>query len=301
MDRRTGAIFVALGALAACTEPLAGPPLPEPIGKDGVLRIAAANLTSGNGQSWDLGHGARILAGLQADVALLQELRVGDGSPAALEAWVAATVGDGHAIHREEDVAIPNGVVSRYPILAAGAWDDPMVGDRELVWARIDVPGERDLWAVSVHFLSTSSSKRRAEAIALVDRVRAEVPDDDLLVIGGDLNAGSMGEQQFDVLAEVVVTDGPRPVDGDGNPNTNRSRERPYDHVLPDPDLAALAVPTVVGGHMFAAGAVIDTRVFDPIAALAPATSDDSAAPQMQHMAVIRDFAVTGLQADAGM
>jgi len=37
-------------------------------------------------------------------------------------------------------------------IVEAGEWDDPRVGNRDFAWARIDIPGPVDLWAVSVHF-----------------------------------------------------------------------------------------------------------------------------------------------------
>ena len=48
------------------------------------------------------------------------------------------------------------------------------------------MPGPRDLWAVSVHFLTTGAGNRDAEASALVDYVTANVPATDFLVIGGD-------------------------------------------------------------------------------------------------------------------
>ncbi len=51
------------------------------------LRVAAANLTSGNQQSYDPGNGIRILQGINADVVLMQEVNYGldsgeDFSPA---------------------------------------------------------------------------------------------------------------------------------------------------------------------------------------------------------------------------
>jgi hypothetical protein len=45
----------------------------------------------------------------------------------------------------------------------------------------------------------------------------------------------------------------------------------------------------LIGPSSFADGAVVDTRVFDPISDLAPALATDSGAPSMQHMAVVRD------------
>ncbi|HTE55921.1 MAG TPA: lamin tail domain-containing protein [Kofleriaceae bacterium] len=259
---------------------------------DGVLRVAAANLTSGGPQDYDAGHGQRILAGTGADLVLIQEMNVGDDSDAALRDFVDDTFGPEFSVFREPDRRIPNAVISRFPIIDSGAWTDSEAPDREFVFARIDVPGPRDLWGVSVHLLTTSTARRRTEAIQLSGTIRDVVPEGDLLVIGGDFNTGSMAESAFDELADVVVVDGPRPVDNDGNPNTNQSRAKPYDHVLPDPDLAALRVPTRIGDQEFPTGLVVDTRVYDPIGDLAPAQRGDSGAPSMQHMAVLVDFAI---------
>ncbi len=271
--------------------------------EDGVLRVVAGNLTSGGPQDWDAGHGRRILAGLDADVALLQEMNVGDDSEAALRGFVDDTFGPGFSFFREPGRRIPNAVVSRFPIIEGGVWLDPEAPDREFVYARIDVPGARDLWAVSLHLLTTSSTRRRTEAVELVARIRATVPESDLLVMGGDLNTGSLSESMFGVIDEVVVVDGPRPVDNRGNPNTNQSRGKPYDHVLPDPDLAALRVPTRIGDQEFPSGLVVDTRVYEPLADIAPALRNDSGAPSMQHMAVVVDFAIDdgGSFPDAGV
>jgi hypothetical protein len=268
-----------------------------------VLRVVAGNLTSGGPQDWDAGHGRRIVAGLGADVALLQEMNVGDDSDAALRAFVDDAFGPGFSFFREAGRRIPNAVVSRFPIVEAGAWQDSEAPDREFVYARIDVPGSRDLWAVSLHLLTTSTTRRRTEAVELVSRIRAAVPESDLLVIGGDLNTNSMSESMFGVIDDVVVVNGPRPVDNRGNPNTNQSRAKPYDHVLPDPDLAALRVPTRIGDQEFPSGLVVDTRVYDPLSDIAPALRNDSGAPSMQHMAVVVDFAIDdgGSFPDAGI
>jgi hypothetical protein len=46
------------------------------------------------------------------------------------------------------------------------------------------------------------------------------------------------------------------------------------------------------GSHLFDHGLVVDTRVFRPIAAIAPAKGADSGVPNMQHMAVVKDFII---------
>ncbi len=257
---------------------------------EGSLRIVAANLSAGSLQSYDTGEGIRILQGTDADVVLIQELKYGDNSPAAIRQLVDTAFDPSFHYYREGGAQIPNGIISRYPIVAAGEWDDPYLLNRDFAWARIDVPGPRDLWAISVHFYAQSSTTRDAEAASLVSYIQANVPAEDYLVIGGDLNTGWRGELAFTTLAQVVDVAGPFPVDQAGNANTNTSRYRPYDHVLVDADLRAAQVPTQIGASTFTDGLVVDTRLYSPIEELWPALATDSAAYNMQHMAVIKDF-----------
>jgi endonuclease/exonuclease/phosphatase family metal-dependent hydrolase len=254
-----------------------------------TVRIVAANLTSGNAQSYDLGHGVRILQGLDPDVVLLQEVNFGSSSPAALDMLAADICEESCSIVRGPPAKIPNGVVSRYPIVDSGSWTDPEVANRDFVWARLDVPGEAHLFAISVHLLSSSAVARAAEVDALLDYVANEVPSDDLLVIGGDLNTNTRVEDAVTALAQAVVVGPSFPVDQAGLDGTNGPRNKPYDWVLFAPELEALETPVVIGPNAFADGAVIDTRVFDPIVELTPALVSDSDAPSMQHMAVVRD------------
>ncbi|WP_368670868.1 lamin tail domain-containing protein [Myxococcus sp. AM010] len=279
----------------------------EPVGLDGAevgqrqdalgevrLRLLAANTSSGNGQDYDLGHGIRIFQGTDADVVMIQEFNYKSNSAADLRSFVDTAFGTQFNYYREGGAQIPNGIISRYPIIASGEWDDPYVSNRDFAWARIDVPGPKDLWAVSVHFLTTSSGNRNSEASSLVSRIRANIPADDYLVIGGDLNTGSRNESAFSTLSQVVRTAGPHPVDKNGNGNTNAGRNRPYDHVLVDSDLFAHQTSVVIGGGSFANGLVVDTRVYTPLSAISPALYGDSAASGMQHMAVIKDFLIPG-------
>ncbi len=254
------------------------------------LRLMTGNLSSGNGQSYTPGQGARIFQGCHPDVVLIQEFNYGNDSPTDMRAFVDATFGTSFSYVRGAATQIPNGVISRYPIIASGDWDDPKTTNRELTWAHIDLPGPNDLWAVSVHLLTSGAAERQSEATALVKYLQANVPANDYVVIGGDFNVGSRTEGAVKTLDSTVVTTGPWPVDAKGNGNTNAGRNKPYDWVLVSPGLSALAVPTVIGSHTFNDGFVADTRVFTPIAELAPALASDSSAPSMQHMGVVRDF-----------
>lgn len=254
------------------------------------VRMLAANITSGNHQSYTLGHGTRIFQGLQPDIVMIQEFKYDSSTPSDIRDFVDEAFGPGFVYVREPNKNIPNGVVSRFPIIEWGVWDDPRVNDREFVWARIDVPGPKDLWAISVHLLTKSTGERNLEAQSLVGYVKTNVPEDDYLVIAGDLNTGSRTESCISTLSQVVVTAGPWPVDQDGIDGTNAKRTKPYDWVLPDPDLAPLEIPLQIGSNSFTHGLVFDSRVYEPLDDVAPVLEGDSGAPSMQHMAVGKDF-----------
>jgi endonuclease/exonuclease/phosphatase family metal-dependent hydrolase len=257
------------------------------------IRIVASNLSSGASQSYDPGHGARILRGLKPDIALMQEFNIGDNSDQAVRQFVTATFGADFVFFREKPGPgrIPNGIVSRFPFLATGIWDDQAVSNREWVFARIDIPGPRDLWVVSVHLL-TSDTRRPDEARALAAIVQKNVPEADYLAIGGDLNTDNMRDRAFTQLRAVVEIPAALPADAAGRTGTNADRGKPYDHVLADRDLQPLRTPVVIGSLRFENGLVFDSRVFSPLSLVAPVQPGDSAAPNMQHMAVVRDFLI---------
>ncbi len=275
--------------------PDAGPDgclLPGGGGAEFRVRVVAANLTSGNSQSWDLGHGRRILEGMRPDVVLIQEFNVGANTAGELRAFVDAVCGVGCAYSRGATGSIPNGVISRWPLLAAGDWPDPRVGNRAFSWAYIDLPGPRDLWAVSLHLLTSNAGERNLEAQALLSRLAAAVPTEDFLLVGGDLNTDTRTESGVATLGQRVVTAAPHPVDQDGVSGTNASRSKPYDWVLASPCLHKVQVPVAIGAQTFDAGLVFDSRVYTPLADVPPVLQGDSAAPQMQHMAVVRDYVI---------
>ena len=263
------------------------------------LRVMAANTTSGNRQSYDPGEGTRIFQGLMPDVVLIQEFNVGDNSESAISAWVADTFGAEFEYYRERGAQIPNGVISRFPIIDSGEWEDVQVGNRDFAWAQIDVPGDADLWAVSVHFLTRNASVRDRQAAAVRRLVLENIPEGDYLVIGGDFNTRNAGEPALDTLDELVDTDGPYPIDQAGKIGTNASRRKPYDWVFADEDLEAFEVPVAIGENVFPSGLVFDSRVYMPLSDVAPVQRGDSGATNMQHMAVIRDFVLPDIAEDS--
>lgn len=266
--------------------------LPSGVGAAFRIRAVAANLTSGNYQSWDPGPGQRILEGLQPDIVLIQEFNYGNDTETEFRGFVDAVCGTSCEYVRGATGSIPNGVISRWPIVASGDWTDPRVGNRAFTWAHIDLPGPRDLWAVSLHLLTTSANERNLEAQSLVSQLTANVPANDFLLIGGDFNTGSRTENCVSTLGQRTVTAAPHPEDQDGVPGTNASRSKPYDWVLASRCLQKNQVPVVVGAQQYDAGLVFDSRVYVPLADVAPVLQSDSAAPQMQHMAVVKDFFV---------
>lgn len=125
-----------------------------------------------------------------------------------------------------------------------------------------------------------------------MDYIEAHIPEEDYLIVGGDLNTDSRGEGAFRALARVVDVSAPHPVDQNGAEGTNASRMKPYDHVFADPDLRPHQVPTVIGENVFPAGLVLDSRTYVPLSDIAPALLEDSGALNMQHMGVVKDFRV---------
>jgi len=254
------------------------------------VRIMAANISSGAKLSYGPEEGVRIFKGLAPDVVLIQEFKTDTTSATEVDTFVTGTFGSTFTYYREPGVEIPNGIISRYPITESGRWADPQVANRGFAYAKIAVPGAHPLWAVSLHLLTTNGTARAAEATALVTQVRALIPAADYLVVGGDLNTNTRIESCITALSEIVFTNGPFPADGSGNESTNAPRNAAYDWLIPNKDLALLQIPTVVGTTTFAAGLVFDSRVYTPLTDVAPVQATDSAALNMQHMPVVRDF-----------
>ena len=254
------------------------------------VRVMAANITSGDASTYDA-PGIRIFRGLAPDVALVQEMKY----PAGIRALVDAAFGPEFVFAIEvQPGGIPNGIVSRYPILEAGEWEDAEAPDRDFAYARIDIPGAVDLWAVSVHLKTSDATSRSREARALVGYVQAKVPPGDYLVIGGDLNTSSEAEAALVDLAAVAVIASARarPADRLGNHATNAARTRPYDWVVASAALEQRRMPVRIGAQTYCDGLVFDSRVWGALAEVTPVEAGDSEAPNMQHMPVVRDFYV---------
>ncbi len=262
-----------------------------------VIRAVAANLTSDNKQTYSPdngnhsnpeGAGARILKALKPDIVMIQEFN----TSVPVRQWINKTLGEEFVFMAEKGMQIPNGIISRFPIIESGAWDDPVLNNREFAWAHLRLPEKRDLWVVSLHLHSKGEASRKTQAAALAKFITANVPKDAMLLIGGDLNTRSTGESCFKELASVVVIPKNPPADQHGEIATNAPRNRPYDWVLANGPLDKCAVPVKLADVEFSHGLVFDSRVFEPLEKVAPVQKTDSGLPMMQHMAVIRDFRI---------
>lgn len=260
-----------------------------------TIRAVAANLTSGTKQSYSPdngnhsnpeGAGARILKALKPDIVMIQEFN----TSGPVRQWINNTLGENYNFMREEDVQIPNGIISRFPIVASGSWDDPEITNREFAWAQLHVPDKSDIWVVSVHLHSKGEKSRDTETAALARFIADKVPKDSLILIGGDFNAHATEEPCFKQLAPVVVIPANPPADQSGEISTNAARKHPYDWVLASPPLDQAAVPVKLADGEFPHGLVFDSRVFEPLDKVTPVQKSDSGVPNMQHMAVVRDF-----------
>ena len=263
-----------------------------------TIRVMAANTTTGNNQRYE-GPGLRIFQGLKPDVVAVQEFNyastngLGINTPAALREMIDSAFGTNFVFYRESGYSIPNGIISRWPILDSGSWDDVQVPDRGFAWARIDLPGTNDLYLVSVHLHSSGGSTSRAtEAANLKTLIQSNFPSNAWVIVAGDLNTDTRSEAAVTTF-KTFLNDSPIPADNNGNPNTNLSRQRPYDYVLPGFAFASNQTATVIGSQHFAGGLVFDSRVYSPTNEVAPVLSADSSAPNMQHMAVVKDFRVS--------
>ena len=268
-----------------------------------TFRVMAANITSGNYQDYQP-PGIRIFQGLKPDVVAIQEFNYANNTASGLRSFVSTTFGTNFAFMRESNASysIPNGIISRWPIVASGSWEDPDTGvnDRGFAWAQIDLPGPQDLFVVSVHLKASSgtdnAARRAAEADWIKGLIQSNSPANAFIIVAGDFNIQGPSEAALQTF-KTFLSDSPIPTDAisGGDADTNAGRTERYDYVLPSFSLATNQVPSVIGAQLFPNGLVFDSRKFAPLSAVAPVQSGDSGVSGMQHMAVLKDFRVSFL------
>lgn len=268
------------------------------------LRIAAANISSGNKQTYDPGHGIRIFQSAKPDVVAMQEMNYGDNSPKDIRKFVDEAFGKEFQYYREEKdehgkiFKIPNGIVSRYPLTESGSWYD-MMPDRNFAWAKIKLPDGQTLLVVSVHFSTKNAGNRDSQAQRLVAKIKElNLPEGALFVIAGDLNTKSENESALKTLGKITLENHP-PTAPNGLTFTNATDRYRYDWLLPSPGLEKYHVDITLKGDpekmipdKSLKGLIYDTRKFNDYLLPPPAKKDDSAAEGMQHMMVVKDFLI---------
>ena len=254
--------------------------------------IMAANLSEQTAEC-DTVYGSaatRIFQGLKPDIVGIQEWNVTNAG--GRRAFVDAAFGTNFSFYAEPALscAMPNGIISRWPILQSGYWVDNEVGNRNFAWAVVDIPGDTDLRVVSVHLKAGSTAddilKRENQARALTNYF-AVVPTNQYIALVGDLNIGSASEAAITILG-ARLSDASKPVDRFGNRNTNIPQNRRYDYVLPDARLQLAHRTLTVDGLDFPDGLVFQSGQWSPPPA--PIQSADSTAPNIQHLAVLKAF-----------
>ncbi len=256
------------------------------------LRVMAANL-NGDVQSYQP-FALRIFEGLKPDVAAIQEFDYGGNAPSDFRAMLDTAFGTNFVYYREPYTSsgdIPNGIISRYPIINSGSWADAQQSqpNRGFAWAEIQLPGTNVLYVVSVHLLTSSASARAAEATALQGLMQSSFPSNARVVLAGDFNTDSRTESCMATF-DSFLSDFPVPVDNNGNSDTSENRNHPHDYVLPSFAFTNLETATVLPSHSFPSGLVFDSTVYTPLSDVTPVLFGDST--NAQHMAVMKDFSV---------
>ena len=298
----------------------------EAMGKQPArIRLMAANITSGERESYDSKGGRHIFMAVKPDIVLLQEFKVFRESYDTFVSTVfgpdyqyfrGSIVADKVTYHDKSQTAKPNGIISRYPIIEHGEWQakiekvrqgesylEDIYYDRQWTWAVIDIPGDRELLAVSVH-LHTSDHAR--EFGPLAEHIEAKQQEGNYyVVIGGDFNTKENGNGRDGVLSSEAMMrlfyakNGEWPVDQKGNGNTSAKRTFPLDWLMFSHDLEMYEIPTEIGMHTgekaYAHGHVFDSRIYEEeneLSSVPPVEPMDSSELNTQHMPVIRDVVI---------
>lgn len=267
------------------------------------FKAMAANITSGEDQSYDPGHGTRIFQGLKPDIVMIQEFNYDNNSNSEIRSFVDEAFGSEFSYHRGKYYHdIPNGIISRWPIIDYGQWDDPNINNRDLDWAVVDLPGDRDLFVISVHLHTSPAANQVTAAGVIAEKIRSikiAQPGRYYFIAGGDFNGRSAvtNSSGFGKYGDFATYQS-YPVGEDNDKDTNASRRSQYDFVLSGSELvnyheAATFIGTDGSTKSYYKGLVFDSRDFSQSELdryFAPVRHSDSDAFNMQHMGVIRQY-----------
>ncbi len=267
--------------------------IPAPAQSNITVRVMAANL-NGNTQSYQP-FAIRIFQGLKPDIVAIQEFNYSNNTDADFRSLVDTAFGTNFVYYREPYTGsgdIPNGIISRYPILASGSWVDTVQSqpNRGFAWTQIAMPGTNNLYLVSVHLLTSSAGARSSEAANLKALIQSNFSSNAWIVVAGDFNTDTRTESTTMTTFDSYLSDNPIPADNNGNSNTSQNRNYPHDYVLPGFSLTNFETATMFPSHAFPSGLVFDSTVYTPLSDVAPVQFGDST--NAQHMAVMKDFSI---------
>ena len=291
-------VLVALAVLAL---------MPVPVRSE-VIRVMTANLNSGTppASDWYRDPSINIFQGLKPDIILIQEFNVDSGT--SRRGFVNNAFGIEYNYYCEPSIggdwAMPNGIISRWPIKSKGHWADDNFEThttRSFVWGVIDIPGDIDLQVVSIHLKAGDGSKERqireAEATQLKGYVEANFDDNKYIIVGGDLNLQYDSQSPIGIFSRYLDATDHRPRDRNGDTDTNTGRDKPYDWIMPNEKLDSYHTTIYIGTDFqaFSEGIVFDSEIFTPLSSVSPIESGDSRYWQCYHMAVMKAFDISGI------
>ena len=258
------------------------------------LRIMSANATSGSAQLYEA-PGMNMLYAMDPDIIIIQEFA---GSALEVVQNLEDHFHTKYSYHKGKG-RIGNGIIVKGENKIKSTYTQPSVistiRDRYYEAAIVDIPGDKDLLVVSLH-LYTKASEDQVSQIdeypAVAKFIHSILNEGDYYVaVGGDLNSSTNYYVNY-YWNSMLATDITYPRDQKGNFKTNAARRRHYDWVLVDKKFQEFSVPTQIGSQTFPNGYVLDSRVHSPLSDISPVEYDDSAAQNMQHMPVVRDFLI---------
>ena len=271
------------------------------------LRLMAANTTTGKYGLYQ-SDGIRIFQAIDADIIMVQEfLYKNDIEELVEKIYGKNCLSERKCYFYQGGRSKPNGIMSKYPIIDTGYWKDSGYNDRNLDWAIIDIPGDVELYAISVH-LSTDGGEQTAPAKMIAQKIAAHKqanPGEYYYTVGGDFN-GSTAVRAFGTNGAFVTSD-PKPESEKCRrskssykcTNTNHGRTKHYDWILESSNLSKLRVTTKLCKDNnsdclnYPKGLVFDTREYiNKSDYISPARLNDSTDTYMQHMAIIKDFEI---------
>ena len=266
----------------------------------GEVRIMAANLSYGWAPVWYGDEAKRIFQGLKPDIVLIQEFNAQTTSD--IDTFVSEAFGDEFYYYVEPqgggDYAMPNGIISRWGFQTMGEWADQSAGLRDFAWGVIELPNEKIIQAVSVHAKAGTTEEDRearyAEAVHLKNLVAENFDDNQYIVVGGDFNFESEPQSPIEIYGSFLEATQARPADRNGNTDTNSTRTKPFDWIMPNDLLGNEMATFTLGTRSYINGIVFDSQVYTPLSDVSPIEYGDSHTTGIYHMAVMKRFQISG-------